>query len=147
MGEVKTEINQAIQKLGLNTDEIVVLNNEVGEATYYDCLKHFVKSGDKRWWWEDFKLPSFSFENIENPFEHLNEIIPDLSKNVWLIVEDTFEPYYPVYDVKASIIKDLLSECFLFEYYIIAKDKSWLICENHHNRMIGIGEVFQASNR
>jgi hypothetical protein len=33
----------------------------------------------------------------------------------------------------------IIGECFGFEYYLVAKDKSWLLCENHHNRVIGVG--------
>lgn len=141
MGEVKEEVNSAIETLGLKDADILLLEEEKGRELYFDLLKTFVKSGDRRWWWEDFKYESLSIEHLEYPFSHLDEFIPDLSKHVWLMVEDNQEEYYPIYDCSPKIIKDLLGECFGFEYYIISKDKSWLICENHHSRLIGIGNL------
>jgi hypothetical protein len=140
MGEIKEEISIAIKSLGLTSEDIIGLDYETGKKIFSECLNHFVKSGDRRWWWEDFKQYSFSIDHYEKPFEHLNELIPDLNKKVWLMVEDDQEEYYPIYDCNPKIIKDLIGECVGFEYYIIAKDKKWLICENHHSRLIGAGE-------
>ena len=139
MSEVKAEIANAIERLRLSKDDITLLDNVTGEKVFKDCLKYFVKSGDRKWWWEDFKQPYFLFKEIEKPFEQLNEIIPDTKAKVWLIAEDDSELFYPVYDIRPSIIKVVIGECFAFEYYIIDKNKEWLLCENHHDRMIGIG--------
>ncbi|MBK8734666.1 MAG: hypothetical protein IPL98_01815 [Saprospiraceae bacterium] len=54
--------------------------------------------------------------------------------------KDDNEPFYPIYDGNPNVIKDIIGECFGFEYYIIDKNKEWLLVENHHNRLIAIGE-------
>jgi len=146
MGEVKQEISKAIETLGLREWEICLLAEDSNKVLYHDLLDFFVKSGDRRWWWEDFKLQSFNLLDYDKPFEHLNEIIPDLDKNVWLMVEDDQESFYPIYDCSPKIISQLIGECFGFEYYVIDKNKGWLICENHHNRMIGVGDIIKAKN-
>lgn len=145
MGEVKDEILKAIKTLGLKDKEIKLVENEA-EKIFFDCLDNFVKSGDRRWWWEDFKQDSFDFINYEKPFEHLDGILPDLNENVWFMVEDDQEDYFPIYDCNPSSIKHIIGECFRFEYYIIDKNKEWLICENHHNRLIGIGKKLKQKN-
>jgi len=146
MGEVKDEVEKAIETLGLSEEDIVLLDNIAGEKVFKDCLRHFVKSGDRRWW-EDFRQAFFLFEDFDKPFEHLNEIMPDVEAKVWLVVEDDNEPFYPVYDVKPDIIGQIIGECFAFEYYIIDKNKEWLLCENHHNTLIGIGDKLRERNR
>lgn len=146
MGKVKDEIQNAIGNLGLSEKDIKLLDEITGERIFNDCLNYFVKSGDRRWWWEDFKQLSFSFRETAKPFELLNNIIPETGRNVWFIVEDVNEPYYPVYDTKPEIIKDIIGECFGFEYYIIDKNKEWLICENHHNKLIGVGDKLREKN-
>jgi hypothetical protein len=146
IGEIITEISNAINSLKLSETEIKLLSDEECETVYKDCLNHFVKSGDRRWWWEDFKLPYFIFPNYDNPYKHLNELLPTLDEKVWFIVEDAELPIYPVYDAKAAVLKDIISECFAFEYYIIQKNKEWLICETHHNTLIGIGEKLKNKN-
>ena len=145
-GELNTEISNAIHLLGLSEEDIKLLSNEEGVSVYKDCLQHFVTSGDRRWWWEDFKLPYFEFPKSEMPFNHLNDILPDPEEHVWFIAEDVHEPYYPVYDAKAGILKNIIAECFGFEYYIISKDKEWLICETHHHNLFGIGERLRSKN-
>lgn len=50
-----------------------------------------------------------------------------------------------VYDCNPNVIKQIIGECFGFEYYIIDKKKEWLLCKNHHNRLIGIGKKIISS--
>ena len=145
MSEVIKEIESAIDLLNLSSSDIVLLDNSTNRSLYYDLLSTFVQNGDRRWWWEDFKT-SFNLKDFEFPFDHLNKIIPDLDKNVWLMVEDDQLDFYPIYDVTPTIIKDIISNCFGFEYYIIDKDKSWLLCENHHKRLIGVGDILRQHN-
>jgi hypothetical protein len=146
MGQVKAEVEQAINTLGLQNTDITELNKERAGKLYQDLLGHFVKSGDRRWWWEDFKQESFTFINHDRPFELLNEIIPEQTENVWFMVEDDEEAFYPIYEVRPEVIKDIISECFAFEYYVIDKNKEWLLCENHHNCLIGIGQKLKEKN-
>lgn len=139
-GVVKGEIQNAIDKLKLSELDIQLLDNLRGEKLYNEFVAYFVKSGDRRWWWEDFKFQTFSVTEFENPFNYIDKIIPLINGNVWLIIEDNYEPFYPVYDCNPNVIKDIIGECFGFEYYIIDKNKEWLLCENHHNRLIAIGD-------
>lgn len=146
MGEVSQEISNAIKNLNFTDKEISLLDFNSGKKLYSELLDFWVSSGDRRWWWEDFKKESFDFVDYEKPFEKLHEIIPDLKKKVWLMVEDDQEEYYPIYDCEPSIIGQIIGECFGFEYYVIDKNMDWLICENHHNRLIGLGQKLKDMN-
>jgi hypothetical protein len=145
-GEVKTEIQNAINKLKLTTSDIQLLDNDTGENVFNECVAYFRKSGDRRWWWEDFKFSTFSVIGLEYPFNHLDKIIPLNEGKVWLIVEDNYEPFYPVYDCNPKVIEKVIAECFGFEYYVIDKKKEWLLCENHHDRLIAIGDKLNKSD-
>lgn len=146
MGEVSQEISNAIKNLNFTDEEISLLDLNSGKKLYFELLDIFVSSGDRRWWWEDFKIESFDFVDYEKPFEKLNDIIPDLKMKVWLMVEDDQEEYYPIYNCEPSIIGQIIGECFGFEYYVIDKNMDWLICENHHNRLIGVGQKLKDKN-
>ncbi|MEQ9439212.1 MAG: hypothetical protein RIG62_09190 [Cyclobacteriaceae bacterium] len=146
MGEVNKEISTAIKTLKYSEEQIKLLDFDSCKELYYELLDRFVKSGDRRWWWEDFKQDSFDFHAYERPFEKLNELIPELNEKVWLMVEDDEEEFYPIYDCEPSIIRNIIGECFGFEYYVIDKNKDWLICENHHDRLIGIGQKLKDKN-
>ena len=147
MGEIKDEVSKAIETLKYSKDLISLLDFESGEFIFKDCFSYFVKSGDRRWWWEDFKLDSFDFIDFEEPYNQIPNIIPDLRKKVWFMIEDIQDPYYPIYECNPLIIPTIIEECVGFEYYIIDKNKDWLICENHHHRLIGIGEILKDKNR
>jgi hypothetical protein len=126
MGEVNQEISTAIKTLNLSDEQIKLLDFDSGKELYYELLDRFVTSGDRRWWWEDFKIESFDFVDSKKPFEKLKDIIPDLNKKVWLMVEDDQEEYFPIYDCEPSIIGQIIGECFGFEYYVIDKNMDWL---------------------
>lgn len=147
METIEAEIACAIETLGLATTDVELLPNEQARKVYDECQLFFVNSSDRRWWWEDFKQPTFTFFNVEEPLMLLNQIIPKLESRVWLLIEDEEQPFGFVYDVEASVIGSLLGECSYVEYYVIAKDKRWLLCENHHNLLIGVGEDLREHNK
>ena len=139
---VTEEINNAIQELSLNESEIHLLSNEDSEPLYFELLNTFVKGGDRRWWWESFSKPAESvhFTNGKG-FEIITEIVPNKKELVWFVAEDDQLPTYPIYEATPDAINKIIGECYGFEYYIIPKSKEWLLCENHHNNLIGLGDL------
>jgi len=146
MWSAKEEFEAAIKTLGLSTNTVRKLDDELNSKLYFELLNHFVEGGDRRWWWEDFKT-WFRFDRFDYPTEHLPDLIPDLSRKVWLMIEDDYKPYYPIYDIEPLWISKLIDECFGFEYYIIDKDLNWLICETHHKELIGVGNKLKEHNK
>ena len=145
MGEVTNELEDAIAILQLDESIISKIDRPHNEVLYYEILAHFVKGGDRRWWWEAFR-DSFSFNIFDYPPNHLKSIIPNLERKVWLMIEDDQDKFYPIYDVNPNYIPEILNNCFHFEYYIIDKDLDWLICENHHRRVVGVGDELRKHN-
>ena len=73
-------------------------------------------------------------------FKRICSLVPNSREIVWFMVEENQLPFFPIYEACPEDIQNVIGECYGFEYYIIPKFKNWLLCENHHNRMIGIGE-------
>lgn len=94
IGEVKNEIDNAIIKLKLSQKDIFLLDNHAGKKVFNECISHFLNSGDRRWWWEDFKFPSFSLIDLVNSFTYIDQIIPLKEGNVWLIIEDNYDSFF-----------------------------------------------------
>jgi hypothetical protein len=46
-----------------------------------------------------------------------------------------------LYESRINPVCAVLSECPAFEYYILPRKMDWLLCENHHNLIIGSGEA------
>lgn len=89
----------------------------------------------------EFELnPGFyrvSFRN-DDAFLYLDKLV-DEDEKVWFIAS---EPDYKhwVYESRVKAIQKLIGNTYYFEYYIVSRKYEWLICENHHGLLMGIGE-------
>lgn len=139
---VTEEIDNAIKVLHINAQEFRQLPDNEANVLFYELLDAFVNGKDKQWWWENFSQESESIQVNDNlGFERIGEIVPNKKEIVWFIVEETQLPFYPIYEGTPDAIQKIIGECYFFEYYIIPKSKEWLLCENHHNYLIGIGQI------
>lgn len=140
MSDVTDEIEMAIGRLALS-ERVQRLAKEDAAQITAELLNSFVVGGGRRWWWEAFRDPSASkaFPG-DMGFEHIVELVPNRSEICWFVVEDVKADSYPVYEATPEDVASIVGECFAFEYYIAPKSKNWLICENHHGRIIGVGE-------
>jgi len=138
MSRVLEEVENAINLLGLSS-EVRLLKDE-GEPLYESLVDTFVEGGDRKWWWENFSQPSESIAFDDGKgFVRLSKFVPNAKELVWFVVEDDLLPYYPIFEASTENIIKIIGECFTFEYYLVPKDNSWLLCENHHNNIIGVG--------
>jgi len=144
MQSIIQEIASAAERLDLDPAEIVLLPPEDSERIYWAALRRFVGSEDRRWWWEAFREPG-----VELPFvagdgwRKLPNIVPSPSEPIWFIAEDDHLPQYPVFETSAEVAAKIIGECYGFEYYLVAKDLSWLVCETHHNVVCAVGAAVE----
>jgi hypothetical protein len=145
METIVNEIERAIATLQLSSGAIERLPLEQSEAVRLSVLGHFVASGDRRWWWEAFRNPGASakFENGDG-WARLPAIVPNPNESVWFIAEEVQLSHYPVFETTVAIASQVISECYGFEYYLVAKNLSWLVCENHHNRVFAVGSAVES---
>ena len=145
MESVIHEITKAIATLQLDQNAVRQLSPDESEATYCEALRKFVSSGDRRWWWESFHKPCTSalFKSGDG-WRHLPQITPNPDELVWFIAEDSELPYNPVFETSPLIASQIIGECYGFEYYLVSKDYSWLVCENHHNVVFAVGNEVEA---
>lgn len=70
--------------------------------------------------------------------EHLLQVVPDATLPVWVV---TFWGDPPeVFASTPAAIAAVFAECHLFEFFVVPKDLSWLVGENHHDYLIAVGE-------
>jgi hypothetical protein len=140
MSQVTDEVDGAIARLGVR-ERVRRVSDAEAERVNLDLLDTFVVGGDRRWWWEAFRGPTAArvFDD-GSAFRRLVELVPNAMEECWFVVEDDDAPFYPVWEATPADAAHVIGECFAFEYYIVPKDKRWLLCENHHNRVVGVGE-------
>jgi hypothetical protein len=145
MSEIAVEAEKAIDALGLR-GQVQRLSEAQERQLYGEFVAEFLDGKDRRWWWEAFTKPTASISFPDDAgFKHLSGLVPSAAEPCWFMVEDAESSTFPIYEATPELASKIIGECFAFEYYLIAKDKRWLICENHHGRVIGIGsEVVEA---
>jgi hypothetical protein len=122
-----------------------LLDQLQGRVIFDEALRAFVHGGDRRWWWESFKLPHISRHfSTGDGWRRLAEIAPDPNELVWFIAEEDRLPFYPVFEMTPSDASHVIGECCGFEYYLVSKNYEWLICENHHDTVFAVGSDVSA---
>jgi hypothetical protein len=133
------EVDSAIQRLQLPSHVCRRLTDADARPVFERVLNSFVGGDDRRWWWEAFTGEPVS-RRVNDGWRLLTQLVPDPDQPVWFIVEDDQLPSYPVYEATPTAIERVIGECVgFFEYYLVAKDMSWLLCENHHDHLVGVG--------
>lgn len=136
MQTIVDEIQSASKRLGLASGELVLLAPADSDRAYRAALHQFVGTEDRRWWWEAFREPGVSVPfPAGDRWRKLPSIVPNPSEPAWFIAEDDQLPQYPVFETSAEVAARVIGECYGFEYYMVAKDFSWLVCETHHNSL------------
>jgi hypothetical protein len=99
------------------------------------------KYGDASWWWTVYKKLTeycIHFRN-GNGFEALTELFPLKGEKYWFIASEENGKYW-LYEATIESIQWLIANMYGFEYYIVDKKYKWILCENHHDILIGLGQ-------
>lgn len=138
---ISEEIQNAVARLGLDQDDVKVVPFAEARALTEAMLARFTGGKDARWWWETFTLPYTATRFGDGKaFSRIEKIVPNAAERVWFVVEDDEAAAFPIYETSPTIARKIIGECYGFEYYLVAKDFAWLLCENHHDVMFAIGE-------
>ncbi|MBN9392987.1 MAG: hypothetical protein J0I20_33455 [Chloroflexi bacterium] len=137
----KHVIAQALQNLGLNKADLREVPPLEAKAILKTIKDHFCTRQNARWWWEYFRtnLPQYS-HGLREAYLLLEHIIPVKTENVWFVVEEDNSNGFRLFSGTVSNIQKVIGESSYFEYYLVAFDFRWLICETHHNNLIAVGD-------
>jgi hypothetical protein len=140
MQTVIDEISNAAKTLGLSHQELILLPALESERVFLAAQNHFVASPNRRWWWEDFRNPGVSAQFASSDgWRRIPEIVPNADEVVWFIAEEDQLPHFPVFETTPRIVCQIIGECYGFEFYLVAKNYDWLVCETHHGVVHALG--------
>lgn len=148
--DFRVDIDEAVASLRLTPEDFKPVNLFKYEDILVSILDKFTTLGKRglsySWLWEHFKEPRFSFYS-EDSWKHLPEIVAPLvapEETLWFIAEDERgtkqNGNFWLYEGKIKPIISLLGEMTAFEYYLVPKKLNWLLCETHHDVLVGVGE-------
>jgi hypothetical protein len=125
MHEIETWITEAARANNLPLRRI---SPAEGSALVRNAQAIFVED-DPRRWWLSLKLP---YTQTTCGEAALTDLLPS-TDGTCLLLPETDTADLPVYEVDARHVEALIKDCPYFEYYVLAKDLSWLVAESDHN--------------
>jgi len=131
---IRQEIEELIKKLQINREKFFEVRKDQWKEIIDNIENYFLVkthySHGLHWGWNKLKEPKLSMRFVNQPFQHIREIIKD--ESFWFLVEDLYDKMW-VYEGEKDVILQLIPElCHLNEYYLVSKKYQWLICEDHH---------------
>jgi len=95
------------------------------------------------WWWENLKKDSISLSFPNNDAWKYLQVIIDKNEKVWFVAGDTKRDSAKLwlFEGKIEQIQQIIGQLYHFEYYLVSKKYEWLLAENHHGALIGLGTI------
>jgi hypothetical protein len=144
---LRDEIRAAADRLALPPSRFRILPDDEASAVWRAVETRFVGEPSGRWWWSHFgpeDLAARYSGEASQGYRFITEIVPPGSAALWLIAGDSPERSFVVCEGTVEDIRDLIGECHGFEYYLAPKGLDWLLCENHHEFLIAVGDAVRA---
>ncbi len=144
MENLRGKINEIIKELHLPNEEFHLVRLTKYKQILISIIEKFTnleKTNINVWWWDYFNEPIYHFYP-KDVFNVLPNII-DNEETVWFVIEDEAkeQEHFWLYEGKINAIISVLKELSCVEYYIVSKNLEWIICENHHDILIGSGNL------
>ncbi|GGI11637.1 DUF6756 family protein [Gottfriedia solisilvae] len=142
---VRTEINSILNENMIPKE----LLSEVGIHHWENIIQNFEQTFIKKphytsqisWYWQFLKNDGYSLHFInDDAYKYLHKLIDENEKIFFMVEENSAKPKFWIYEGNIKMIQKVIEESFAFEYYIFSKKFDWLICENHHGILSGVGE-------
>ena len=128
MTELECELKAACKLAVIQTEGIP------NRAEILQTIKDKFVKGDPRAWWTSLNYPPQIHEFEGNTgYLHLEELMSSSDEDVWFIADEDNE-FMHLYEMPLKKAKDVIGACRYFEYYVVAKDLSWLMAENDHGK-------------
>jgi hypothetical protein len=144
--DMRSTLANAARDAGCSDADFALVSLHEHQRVFGQILARFCESGlellDATWLWQHLVGPQEAIQT-ERALQYLAALLQP-HERVWFIAEDwprtKKHGNYWLYDATADASLRVLGEAHAFEYYIVKRDLSWLICENHHGVVIGVGD-------
>ncbi len=147
---LRTEISKAITNNRLLESEFRPLTmyedwKEIEEKIYQKFCNINHPKHRHTWLWEHFKLETFIYSKLENIPEFYLDKLVEQNETVWYFVNETINERVKFWFYEGTIksIQKIINETWFVELYVVSKKYEWLICINHHDKLIVTGDCMQ----
>lgn len=146
--DIRTTLQEAARALGLPPKDFELVSPYRYRPILVEIVDRFTRLGARRglpalWWWEHFREPTFGIQHRQ-AYELLPRLVREDEK-VWFVAENwggrKKDGNFWLFEGRLGAIVAILAEAHAFEYYVVSRKLDWLLCENHHDVLIGTGEA------
>ena len=132
---LRDDINEAIKGQANLTFDFVSPHRfaDILDQVAERFLKRGKRDLNKIWLWNEFRNETRSSQPKDTISELAKQLEPQTS--YWFIASDENGKYWVAESCGSSIIT-VLREMYGFEYYILDRWMTWILCENHHGMLI-----------
>lgn len=141
---IRANIEQVIKELQIAPEDFKPVNIndwEEIENKIIETFCDFPLSYKYRatWLWQYFKITGTTLSHlVEYAPQYLPEIL-NPEERVWFFVNDQNSKFW-YYEGTVRSVQTIIDESYWNEFYIVSKKYQWLICMNHHDIFMAIGE-------
>lgn len=140
---VRHWITEAARAIG-TTSHIRIVEDPERAMVIARAREQFVDDVGALFWWEHLIDP-VSWWQTERGYRHLPRLAPE--DDCWLIAGLTDDDSRMVVVACTPLIAAaLMGECPAFEYALLDRPMTWMIIENHHDTLFGVGTIVGRMN-
>lgn len=138
---LRSKIQETIKSLSMSESQLKEVSKQHWQQIIDKIEKTFISkekyNSNTYPYWEKLKGNCFSIFFEEDDASTALDMLVNRDEKIWLLVQGDRKIW--LYEGDIESIKKLIGECYAFEYYLVSKKFSWLLCENHHGCLIGVG--------
>jgi hypothetical protein len=90
------------------------------------------------WSWQTLKEPHYAIQFLNGQAYQVLPQLVNASEKAWFAA---YANKLWLFEGTIQAIELLIREHYPFEYYVVAKKYTWLLCENDHDILMGAGSV------
>jgi hypothetical protein len=145
--DFRADIEEAVKALSLSASTFKLVSLHEYEPILVSILERFTTLGKKglnaSWLWAALQEPHTSIHVAYPPGVLQKLVLPQ--EKVWFVAEDWRRTKrhgnFWLYEGTVAAIVKLLGEVHGFEYCIVSKKFEWLLGEDHHGVLTGVGQL------
>ncbi len=131
MGYIKDEVLAAANRIDAEISELSELE---GRLIRQQIITKYVSHENPHWLWEYFI--GHSLVRNRDAWKWISEFIDD---QICILFFNEIDDTAMFRLSSGHLLVKLLSECFLFEFYVTNEHLDYLLCENHHDIFYALG--------
>jgi hypothetical protein len=151
--DMRSTLASAARDAGCSDAEFSLVSPHRYREVLRQIVARFCRAGDElldaSWLWQHLVGPREA-ARTDGSLDYLTALLPP-AERIWFVAEDwprtKKHGNYWLYETTVEAALRVLAEAHAFELYLSKRDLSWLVCQNHHDVVLGVGDEIVSAMR